>query len=184
MLRDKFLASTISILKISKMVIMSSDAEAYHHMSMHISLQSRFSDDSSSLIPPLLDLLIFFWSRSSPAAKNHSSSQARGQTPTETETETETATALARSLPLPRSISFRPELPLTPFHFRIGAAVWERGFVTSSAWLLRPPREKATKGLGKTAHTAETVMKRKERRKEAEEKKKKGRKCRNGTGNE
>ena len=33
-------------------------------MHMHISLQSRFSDDSSSLIPPLLDLLIFLWSRS------------------------------------------------------------------------------------------------------------------------
>ena len=103
------------------MVIMSSDAEAYHHMSMHISLQSRFSDDSSSLIPPLLDLLIFFVVSIVPRCEEPflKSSQRRGQTPTETETET----ALARSLPLPLPISFRPELPLTPFHFRIGAAV-------------------------------------------------------------
>ena len=78
-----------------------------------------------------------------------------------TETVTETETALAHCPSLSPSRSGRScHLPLTPFHFRIGAAVWERGFVTSSAWLLRPPREKATKGLGKTAHTAETVMKR------------------------
>ena len=46
--------------------------------------------------------------------------------------------------------------------------------MTSSAWLLRPPREKATKGLGKTAHTAETVMKRKEGRKRKKKRRKVG----------